>query len=783
MHGPNFKRKGYMAKKIFGILLLAVNCLTSFAGQIFQIDQIEVQGVQRLTASTVLNYLPLKVGDRFDTAHSSDVMKALYETGFFDDVKIARTENKLVISVKERPIMSQITLTGNKELPKDKVEEALKKMGFEKGEIFNPAILEAVKKALTEQYAATGRFNTTLTDKITPHDNGTVDIEIIISEGKIAQVKNISIIGNKAFSESELLKELPLSESHLFSFFSGKDQYSRLKLEQTAEALRSYYLDRGYLNMQVDQKQVEVTADRNEVYAVFHITEGEQYRFSAIHFAGDPILSTEKISQLIGIQVGDIFSRQRILDANQAITNSLGDLGYAFAQIEVVPSLQEADHTVEVTFKIEPGERYSVRHITFVGNKITSNLALRNVLLQFEGAPYSYQKIQESIRNLRQLPYLKPDEITINPIKINGVPNQLDLEVQVAEQLSAQFNFSFGYSQAFGFLISTGLNQNNFLGTGKTAGFNFTRSAYQSSYSISYTNPFFTYEGVSRSLQVYYQDTNPGAVHGASYSTSSLGYSDGLGFPLTNYQRFNLGYNLQYLKLLIGDKPATQIGAFEKLYGTEFYQLLLNTGWDYNTLDRFQFPTKGMRQSLGASLSLPLGSKNLEYYTFSYQNRFYQPLIKDFILTTYGTAAYGNGYGRFSSLPFMQNYYAGGIGTTGQNRAFVTNTLGPWDSNGQPLGGNLLLSASIGMVFPTPLNKYNVRTSLLMDGGNVFNTQKSALQPPNPLRWDNLRYSYGVQLEWWTPLGMPLVFSLARPLNQHSKDELNVFQFNIGGAF
>lgn len=774
-----------MKKKIIisAIFILSMLVATLSAAPSFIVKKIKIEGAKRIREVAIIHNLPLTLGQTFNDRLSDETIKKLYKTGLFDEVHLLYEGNTLIIRVQERSIIRSVKIVGNKHLPEDKLNETLKKLNFKAGAVFDPSVLDFIKQSLVEQYYGMGRFNATIKLQVIPESHRGVSISIDISEGKIAKVEKISFLGNHLFKAKVLNKELALSTSSWLTFFTSKDQYSKEKLNQSIQALQTYYFDRGYIDMRVDSAQVMMTPNKQHVYLLFRLSEGQPYTFSGYELAGNLILPKPVLAKQIQIKPGEIFSRARLLEASRALTNRLGDEGYAFAKVALQPKIDLKNKKVSVVFNIDSGRRYYVRSIYFSGNSITSNIALRNMMTQFEGGLYSTQKVNQSIRNLRQLPYLKPNEISITPIPVKGKENQVDLETKVTEQLSSQIQFTVGYSGAFGLLFGLSLSQNNFLGTGKTAGISFNRNNYQTSYSLSYTDPFFTYEGVSRTTQVYYQITNPGAVYAANYSTNTIGFNDSFGLPLSNYQRLNLGYGFQYLELLTSSFSSKEINNFINQYGKFFSQILLTASWDYNTLDRFQFPTHGDHQSLVPVISVPATNHSLQYYTLTYQNRFYQPLISNLIFTLYGALGYGAGYGQYPVLPFMQNYMAGGIGTLGLNRGYQANTLGPYDSNHQALGGNALADLSLGLIIPTPLDKYNVRTSFFLDAGNVFNTKTGPMQPYSPLAFNNIAYSGGVQVEWWIPIGMPIVFSLAAPLNSVANGTTQIFQFTLGLSF
>ena len=754
----------------------------------FIIKHIKFVGLKRISAETALNYLPIQVGQDFTGPASGEIISSLYQTGFFSNVNVGQQSDTLIITVDERPIISQINITGNNSIPEDKLNEALEKMGFAKGQVFKQATLKEVTHALTEQYYNTGRYNARVEVKVEKQARNRVAVNIIVSEGRIVQVKRVTIVGNHVFSESDLLDKLTLSPPGFFSFFSSSDQFSKDKLEQSLQALRDYYFNRGYIKMRVVSTQTSLTPDRQYIYVVINIKEDDRYTFGQFKLTGDLILPRQELRKLVLIKKGETFSRELTVAASQAITDHLQNAGYAFAKVNVTPSIDEKTKQVNLSFDVTPGKRYYIRNIQFSGNINTTNIVFRNNMLQFESSVYNKGHIQESARNLRQLPYIKADEIKVTPKPVPGSDNQVDVDVNTVSQMSADINFSVGYSQLSKIILGASFSQRNFMGTGKTFGLNASHSATTNLISASYTDPFFTVNGISQSISTYFQTVNPGSsTDVTTYSTDGYGANMSYGFPISNYQRFNLGGGFEHVKLGVNDNNSTAVKNFVDTYGTTFNQMLLTAGWSYNTFNRFIFPTKGLRQAFNAKVSLPLSSTgSLQYYLLTYENRWYYPLGDNFIFTTRAAVGYGDGYGRYKELPFFKNFYAGGLNGLGENRAYAPSTLGPYDSNTKDrLGGNLLLAQSIGVVVPTSFISDKIRTTLFFDVSNVFNTKKQdGVEKNQGVRLQDLRYSAGLQIEWMTPLGAPLVFSLAMPIGYHdSEDTTQLFQFSIGGSF
>jgi outer membrane protein insertion porin family len=770
--------KRFIVSALVSLFLLTT---ASVYADSFILNNIQFEGLERISPETAASYVPAKTGDTIDSAKSVFIIKALYSTDFFKNVDLYRQGNNLLIKVQERQTISAVTITGNKNIPTDKLTDAFANLGLKQGDFLDHAVLEQVDQALLNQYYSTGRYNVKVNIEQVDEPRNRADININISEGRIAHVESIKILGNKDFPESELLNQLALSKPSILTFFNRDDEYSDDKMQQSENNLRNFYLDNGYLDVRIDSNEVALAPDREHVYITLHVIEGPQFSISGFDMTGQFAGQEPALLDLITLGKGEIFSRDVVLNIASKMTNLLGNYGYAFALITPQPEINEQNHTVFIHFNVAPGNRYYIRNINFTGNESTSETALRNQLYQMEGGLYSNQNIQNSLFNLRNDSYLGQDQpATVTPQKVPGSDDLVDLETAVSERLSAQLSFSVGYSEVYGPLLSAGVSQANFMGSGKTVGLNISTSEYQSSVSASYTNPYYTPDGVSRTVSLFGSQTNASELSLVQYTNSSYGANVSYGFPLSVYSSLNLGYGISHTELTEGGVASSTVQNFIDQYGTSFEQLTLTAGWSNRTTDRAVLPTTGVVQSLTGTVSVPISNHPLQYYTLAYQNNFYVPLAYNFILMTYATAGYGNGYGGMPQLPFFDNFYAGGIGVQGINRAYAPYSLGQLDPvTGNPLGGNLLLDASLGLALPNFTGVDTIRTSVFLDGGNVFDTYNG--QPPFDLQ--QIRYSYGAQIEWWTPLGVPLIFSLAFPINNQPGDNLEPFQFTLGSAF
>lgn len=769
----------YFCKTVLALLITGFSTTPVFAAS-FIVRDIQIQGLQGISRDTVLSYLPVQAGQRFDSTNAGKVIHTLYNSGFFEDVKVAQQGNSLIIKVVERPVIGSLAITGNKAIPKDKLDEVLKQQGLIQGRIFDNATLERIKTSLQSEYDNLGKYNAVVFTSVTPQENNRVAVKIDISEGQTVQVHEIRIIGNQAFSNKKLVSEMELTTPRFWSFLTRGDQYSQEKLDTSLEALRSYYLNRGYLKFKIDSAQASLTPDRKSVYINIKVTEGPIYTFKSYHLSGNLVLSETKLHDLIKLKPGSVFSRQAVQDANEAISKALGNMGYAFATVNPVPEIDEANKQVSITFYVDPGNRVYVRRINVEGNIKTQDGVVRRVMHQMEGSLVSTDDVKESERQLNLSGYF--ENVQVNTLMVPGMSDLVDLNYKVTEAPAAQAIFGVGYGTD-GFLVNASLNQPNFLGSGNSLGLNFNNSRYATTYSINYTNPYYTFDGISRSLGLYVQRTTPANVNIAHYSTDVYGASVNYGIPISaRGDTLQLGVGYQTTVIKLGSAPSNEVINFTNDEGKRFNQILLTTGWNRNGLDRAFFPTKGLYQDSSLQLALPGGgNKNVSYYKASYDLKFYQPLSENFIITASGGLGYGNGLGSTKGLPFFGNYYAGGIGGTGQVRGYETNSLGPLDSNGDALGGNILTTASLGLVFPNFISPDKLRTTAFVDAGNVRSTQARAYSGSNA---GPLRYSAGISADWRVPvLNVILDISLAKALNAQKGDQKQVFQFNIGTSF
>ncbi len=762
-------------KKILWVGLIVSFCTLANA-ETFVIKKIRVHGLQRISYATVLSYLAdiqIKEGEQIDTDTTSDIIRALYKTNFFSEVTLKRQDDDLIITVVERSIIGSLSITGNSKLTKKQLTEALKQIGISEGQALDPVVLNSTKHAIIQEYYNKGLYSVKVNIDIKPESRNRAALSIKIHEGPTAKIKSIRIIGNKVFKEKVLLNEFSLTTTKLWSFFTDSDKYSQEKLYADLEKLRSYYMDRGYVRVKIDTPpKVSITPDRKSIYIVINITEGEVYKLGGFELGGDLLGKRAEIAKLIKLKFGKIFSRKEVVDAQSAIKLFLGDYGYGLADIQDESYISEKDHRVYVKLVVVPGHRVYVRKINFSGNHKTNDEVLRREMRLQEGSLFSLSKINESARRLANLGYLQ--DIDYEPIQVPESNNQVDLLYKLKETSAINFQLQGGYSDKEGFLYGASISDQNLFGTGKTASIGLDNTKVTQYYHIGYRDPYFTLNKVGFSLGAHIRKTNPNKISGeiSSYRYSTYGIDAHFDIPLSDYSSYGLGVGIEHFTVHRATINANdKIDGFLNAHGTVFNQANLTADWSYSNFDRFPFPTKGFGHSISGELSGPLNSHSLEYYTTEYKARLYYPLIKDFIFSANLDLNYGDGFGKTKKLFFLKNYFAGGIGSV---RGFEADTIvNEAADKDKVVGGNILTLASASIIIPNPIQNV-IRPRVFIDVGSVYD---------NYFKFSDLRSSYGVQLEWRTPVSAaPLVFSFARPLHKKHWDNTTLFNFSIGGS-
>jgi outer membrane protein insertion porin family len=711
--------------------------LTSFAvqaqNQNFRISDIRVEGLQRVSAGTVFSALPVRVGDSVNQSDIQNATRELFKVGFFADVAIQRDGDVLVLVLKERPAINKIELEGNKAIKSENLMDSLKKNNLSEGQIFQRATLEGITQALQREYIAQGRYGATVNIEIEDLPRNQVKVKVKISEGTVARIKQINIVGNKVFSDQELLDLFELHTSGMFSWISGNDKYSKEKMKGDLEKIESYYMDRGYLSFKVDSSQISLSPDKAQIFITINVTEGDIYRVSSVELAGDPVIDPAILRQFLLVKEGQIFSQILMTTSSEYVTQRLGNEGYTFAKVEGMPEKNDADKTVKLTFFIEPGKRAYVDRINFKGNTKTVDEVLRREMRQMEGGSASTAQIDNSKVHLERLGFFK--EVKVDTKEVPGSSDKVDVTYTVEEQPSGSMSLQVGYAQYSGLLFQAGIQQTNWFGTGKQIGFNFSHSKYQTSYSLNYNDPYFTPDGVSRGFSVYYTKSDYGSYNVTPYSTNTYGGKLTFGYPISEIERIGFDIGLRSLKVtptgyssqeilrtpryvdgvlygsdsttgasiplteymtsddylealkrqadgvdyLAGTYPLNTLtedmfgekGFIDK-YGDTFNDAQASVFWVKSTLNRGVLPDRGAMQRISGEATLPGG--DLEYFKLDYEGQFFQPLSKSLTLRVHGRLGYAETYGKTDNLPFFENFYGGGFGSV---RGFERNSLGP----------------------------------------------------------------------------------------------------------
>ncbi len=759
-----------MRKLCFALFLLGGLFKSVWAVAPFTIEDIRVEGLQRISAGTVFSYLPIKVGDRLDGEAAAQAIRALFKTGFFADVRLERDGNVLVVVVDERPSVASISISGNKDIKTEQLLEALKRVGLAEGRVFNRSILAQVEQELRRQYFANGKYAVKIDTQVTPMERNRVAVALSIEEGQAAKIKEINIVGNTVFDDDALLNEFELTTPTMFSFITKKDQYSKQKLAGDLESLKSFYLNRGYLNFKINSTQVSISPDKQSIYIAVNITEGEQFTVESVKLAGDLVVEPDELKKLVQIGPGDTYSRRLVADTSSNIVSRLGDEGYAFANVNTVPELDDKAKKVSLTFFVDPGSRVYVRRINFFGNVRTSDHVLRREMRQLEGAWFSTEKVERSRERLERLGYFS--EVNVETPAVPGTTDQVDVNFTVVERPSGNFLASIGYSQTGGVILSASVQQDNFLGTGKRVAVRVNDSDIGQGFSVSYTNPYYTIDGVSRGFRIASEETDASEANLADYTTDINELSVNYGIPINEYDRVRLSLGYRGTTLNETEYSPDEVLRFITENGDNFDTIRLGASWSHDTRNRALLADRGLLHGLSADAALPGG--DLEFYKFRYRYQRYLPLGLDMTLMLKGELAYGEGYGDTASLPFFENFFAGGPRSV---RGYAANTLGPRDSRGNPLGGAFEVVGGTEVYFPVPFieTTRQFRIGAFVDIGNVYENFDA-------FDAEELRYSAGISTLWLSPVG-PLSLSFAAPLNDKPGDETEVVQFSLGGSF
>ncbi|MGB1403160.1 MAG: outer membrane protein assembly factor BamA [Porticoccaceae bacterium] len=782
-----------MKRVLTGLLFALLSFASTSYAAVFQVADIRIEGLQRVSAGTVFAALPINVGDLVDDPSIREATRSLFRTGYFSDVVIARDNGILVIGLAERPAVTEINLDGNKAIETDQLLDALRDNGLAEGQIFRQVVLEGMTQELQRQYVSQGRYGALVKTEVEPLPRNRVAINIDIDEGDVAKIRHINIVGNKDFSEEELLENFEQNTTGWLSWISSNDKYSREKLTGDLETLETWYLDRGYLKFAVQSTQVSISPDKESVYITINIDEGDIYKISAVELSGELKIPENQVRALIMMREGMTFSQALMTSSSEYITRTLGNRGYTFAEVTGYPEVDEDEKTATVTFVVTPGMRAYVRRVEFRGNTKTSDEVLRREMRQMEGGSANNALIEHSKVRLERLGFFK--EVNVENIPVAGSNDQIDVVYTVEEQPSGSVGASVGYAQGTGLILGANLSENNFLGTGKQVGVGINKSTYQSSLSFSYSEPYFTVDGVSVGYSIYGRETDYDRINVASFSTNTYGANVNWSYPVSEVERIGWGLGYENLDLKTGSFASKEISDFVNENGYNFDVVSFNVNWIRSTLNRGIFATRGSSQRLGLDIAVP--GSGLEYYKATYNHQFLRGLTRSLTLKLRADLGYGESYGDTTRMPFFKNFYGGGFGSV---RGFKRNTLGPQDTpchlldppcntsyidDPDPIGGNVQVELGAEVIFPLPFLKdqRSVQSSFFVDGGNIFNTKCGETQV-NCFKPDlgELRYSVGIGATWLSGFG-PITFSVAKPLNSNEFDETEVFQFSLGNQF
>ncbi|MGO9036807.1 MAG: outer membrane protein assembly factor BamA [Steroidobacteraceae bacterium] len=786
----------------------------------FTVGDIRVEGLQRISEGTVFNYLPVNIGDHLDQQRIGEAMRALYATGFFRDVELRRDGNTLLVVVIERPSIAKFEIKGNKDIKTEDLQKSLRNVGLAQGKTFDRSVLDEVKQYLTDQYFSRGKYAVRVDTKVTDLPGNKVDVLVDIKEGKRAKIEMINLVGNSKFKDKDVLETFELHTPNWLSWYKQDDRYSRESLTGDLEKLRSYFMDRGYANFQIESTQVTIAPEKDDMYISINVNPGDVYRVSEIKLAGTMVVPEAQLRAMLLFKPGDIYSRKQVTSSQELMSYRLGADGYAFSKIDPVPTTDNDKKTVSLTFFIEPGNRVYVRHINFNNTTSINDETLRREMRQLEGGWLSNSAVERSKERLQRLPYIEKVEFETKPVA--GSADLVDVDFNIKEGLPGQFGGGIGYSEAQRFSINANFVHSNFMGTGDRIALEVNAGKYSKTYTMARTDPYTTIDGVARTVSLTYRDIIQFVAAASKFSTKQLTGAVNWSYPITEYQYVQVGtaanknelvvsqgYSSQqsidwvrnngktftsYLDDTNGDGQINSLDNPYTVYGTDFYTYELSAGWNLDTRNRALFADRGMHLAVSGRYALPFSEAR--YYSLNTQYLQYIPVWRKWLLQYNASLDYANSLGNTTFLPPYLNYFAGGPDSV---RGFRESTLGPRDNigYGNPFGGNLRVVSRLELLFPVPDKwKSAARVSWFYDMGNVFYTGNKVqflgvddITPVNyHFSYANLKESTGLAVQWLAPLGL-FRFSYAIPLNAYQGntvtfgDQTERFQFSIGQAF
>ena len=808
-------------RKFLAIVILVIVASPAW-GERFVVEDIRVDGIQRISEGNIFSFIPIEVGDEFAPALARSAIRDLYQTGFFSDVELLRDNNTLIIRVQERPAISSISITGNRQIKTEEMMPALAGIGIAEGEIFNQLNLDRIQQELIRQYFGRGYYNVDVDMQVSNLVRNRVSLVIDITEGDQAQVRHINIVGNKSFTEDELRDDFETDTKRGWRFWQGKTQYTSEKLSGDLETLRSFYLDRGYIDFAIESTQVSISPNAQDIFVTANVREGEVFTVSDINITGDLVLTEDFLRRLLMIEVGERFSRKDVESSVENITAVLSNIGYAFANVSPRPTLDRANQEVELNFFIEPGQRVYVRRIEFQGNDQSKDEVLRREMRQFEGSWFSQALLDRSKIRIERLGFF--DNVNIETEPVDGSEDQIDITVSVEETPSGNFQVGLGYSQIQGLIASVSVEQNNFLGSGRQVGFAVSRSSILSQIGINYTNPYYTDDGVSRGFFLRYTEFDQGDANISSFSTSQAAGGVSFGFPLTELDFLRIGASARRIDINLPvsflpvdpndpDSPVVLATPAERPLGISLdadqdglisgserrvTSYVLDATWSRDSRNHYLNPTRGSLNRLSTEVALPGSTR--EYYKLSYRGRKYWPVGQTMAFGVRTDISYGGVFDNYDEqlgiepieperlagrcqvdeivtfddgLPFYEHFFAGGVSDI---RGFDDNSLGPKDRFCRSVGGDFKVYGGVEFAFPIPfVEGSGTRLSWFVDVGNVFSNYDS-------FDADLLRATTGLSVTWQAPVG-PIVINLSQPLIKRQGDEVQTLQFSFGQVF
>jgi outer membrane protein insertion porin family len=801
-------------KKILFATLLATS-VSANSAENFVVQDIQINGLQRVALGAALLKMPVRIGDSVDSQDVAGIIKALYASGNFEDVKVLRDGDVLVVEVKERPTIATVSFSGNKAIKEEQLQQNLDASGIRVGEALDRTTLSNIEKGLEDFYYSVGKYNATVQAVVTPLPRNRADLKFVFTEGVSAKIQQINFIGNEVFSDEELLSRFNLNVDVAWWNFLSDDKYQKQVLAGDIEALRSYYLDRGYLKFQVESTNVSISPDKKGVYITLNLTEGEPYTVKGVKFRGELIGKEDEFNALIPFEDGETYNGSAVTQLEEGVKRVLGEAGYAYPQVRTIPEFNDETKEVSLVVNVEAGKRIYVRDIRFVGNNATRDEVLRREMRQMEGSWLSSKAIDTGKARLSRLGFF--ETVDVQTVRVPGSEDQVDLVYNVKEANSGSVNFGIGYGTESGVSFQVGLQQDNFLGTGNRVGISAMTNDYQKNVTLEYRDPYWNLDGVSLGGKVFYNQFEASEAGIVDYTNESYGTNLTWGFPFDELNRFEFGVGythnklgnlspyLQVERFLIAQ--ASNVDSDGSLVTNDFD---INLSWTRNNLNKGYFPTAGNYQRAFYKMTVP--GSDAQFFKLQYDVRQYFPLTKkhEFALLLRGRLGYGNGYGQTDGndnlYPFYENFYAGGFTSL---RGFGSNSAGPKavyrdyssSNNGsdiasdESVGGNAIALGSIELIVPTPFAsdeaRSQIRTSIFFDMASVWDTEfdyrDGGADYGNEYYYDysdptNYRSSYGVALQWMSPMG-PLVFSLAKPIKIYEGDDEEFFTFTIGKTF